>query len=76
MFKKPLGGHPNPPPPPFVQEGLISIRQNKTVIAHAGIKFKTIHFGSFKLNPKSHEMYDYNPTFPVEFSSRQGFFNI
>ena len=55
---------------------LISISKNKTVIAHAGMKFKIIHFWSFKLDPKSHEMYDYNPTFPVEFSARQGFFNI
>ena len=40
------------------------------------MKFKIIHFWSYKLDPKSHEMYDYNPTFPVEFSARQGFFNI
>ena len=37
---------------------------------------KLITSGSFQLNPKSYEMYASNPTFPVEFSSRQEFLNI
>ena len=54
---------------------LINIhKKNKVVIA--GIKLTIICFANFKLNPKSYEMYNSNPTFPVGFSSHQGFFNI
>ena len=54
---------------------LINVHKKKKTII-AGIKLTIICFGNFRLNPKSYEIYNSNPTFPVEFSSRQGFFNI
>ena len=58
-----------------LSKNLIDIHnKNKTVIA--GIKLTIICFANFKLNQKSYEMYNSNPTFPVEFFSHQGFFNI
>ena len=51
---------------------LINIhKKKKTVIA--AIKLTIIRFANFKLNPKSYEMYNSNLSFPVKFSSRQGF---